>query len=221
MRELNDIIAQGDAFRNDGRLYCAEMEYDRALEIEAMNVRALFGLGLIYTARRELSKTRELLTELVNIKATFHGKNQYLFNEFGIALRKTGLFNEAILYYDKALKLTKKDEHLYYNLARAHYENGNWSFCLDNLIRSHTLNPKLKLTQHLFEVIVGLADDERLLRHYNKPPIPPEVAQTARRILAAEQGHVSLDEGPVLNHNRQENARSGDRIFSSDRQNDE
>jgi len=198
MEELEDKLNQGDDYREDGRLYSAEMEYENARGIEEKNVRALFGLGLIYLTRKELQRTRELLAELVNIKAVFEGKNQHLFNEFGIALRKTLMFSEAEVYYRRALDYVTDDENLYYNLARTCYEGGDWDGCLEGLILSHRLNPGLDVARDLFELIVGLAEDERLLKQYNKPPVPPKVLARARQIMAVESGKLPLDDGPVF-----------------------
>jgi len=215
MEELEEILEQGDEFREDGRLYSAEMEYGRALSVEERNVRALFGLGLIFSERKELQRTRELLVELVDVKAAFDGKNQHLFNEFGIALRKAELFTEAAVYYRRGLDFVTDDENLYYNLARAHYESGDWSGCLEALIMSHRLNPGMPLARNLFKLIVGLSEDERLLIQYDKPPVPPEVASRARQLLAVEKGRLPLDESPLgwkeISDTAQGRARSGGR----------
>ena len=209
MLELEDILDQGDEYREEGRLYSAEMEYGKALSIEERNVRALFGLGLIYLSREEIGRTRGLLNELVQVKAAFDGKNQHLFNEFGIALRKSKLFTEAVVYYGRGLDFVKDDENLYYNLARAYYENGDWAPCLDALILSHRLNPKLEQSRDLFQVIVGLSESEQRLRRYDKPPVPPAVAARARQILRAEQDVLPLDENPVVFGAPRGRARSG------------
>jgi tetratricopeptide (TPR) repeat protein len=206
---LADILDQGDEEREDGRLYSAEMEYERARGIEEKNVRALFGLGLIYLTRREVERTRELLAELVQIRAVFAGKNQHLFNEFGIALRKSTLFTEASVYYRRALDFVTDDENLYYNIARVHYEEGDWDGCLENLIMSHRLNPGLGIARDLFEVIVGLGEDENRLRRCGKPPVPQKVLVRARQILAVESGRLSLDDGPVIFGLERGRARTG------------
>jgi len=209
MEALEDVLNQGDDYREDGRLYSAEMEYENARGIEEKNVRALFGLGLIYMTRKELQRTRELLADLVQIKAVFSGKNQHLFNEFGIALRKTKMFPEAEVYYRRALDYVTDDENLYYNLARACYEDGDWNGCLEGLIMSHRLNPGLDVARDLFEVIVGLAEDERLLRQYGKPPVPPKVLARARQIIAVESGKLPLDDGPIVFGVERGRARTG------------
>lgn len=194
MTALEETLDQGDALRDEGRLYSAEMEYGSALEIDEENVRALFGLGLIFAGRKELDRTRELLSELIDMRSPFMGKNQHLFNEFGIALRKIGLFGEAVEYYSRALEFVHDDENLLYNLARSHYENGDWTQCMEALSRSQQLNSGLEVGRDLVQLIVGLAEKENLLSRYNKPPVPPEVAEQARRMLSSETHTVSLDE---------------------------
>ncbi|BDQ33756.1 tetratricopeptide repeat protein [Pseudodesulfovibrio portus] len=197
MLELEKTLDRGDEHRERGRLDRARAEYERARGIEENNVKALFGLGLIYLERGETDRARDLLAELVKIKATFDGKNQHLFNEFGIALRKNRMFAEAVEYFRRGLDFVKDDENLYYNLARAHYENGEWEASLDNLIQSHRLNPQLEVTRNLFEVMVGLENNEDLQLRYGKPAVPPHVASRARQILATGSGRLRLDEGPV------------------------
>ena len=197
MIELEKTLDRGDEHRERGRLDRAHAEYERARAIEENNVKALFGLGLIYLERGETDRARELLAELVKIKATFAGKNQHLFNEFGIALRKNCMFSEAVDYFRRGLDFVADDEHLYYNLARAHYENGEWDASLDNLVQSHRLNPQLEVVRNLFEVMVGLENNQDLQMRYNKPAVPPHVASRARQILATGSGRLRLDEGPV------------------------
>lgn len=197
MIELEKTLDRGDEHRGRGRLERARAEYEQARAIEENNVKALFGLGLIFLERGETDRARELLAELVKIKAAFAGKNQHLFNEFGIALRKNRMFSEAVDYFRRGLDFVKDDEHLYYNLARAHYENGEWEASLDNLVQSHRLNPQLEVVRDLFEVMVGLENNAGLQVRYDKPAVPPHVASRARQILATGSGRLRLDEGPV------------------------
>lgn len=198
MQELAETLDRGDALRDEGRLYSAEMEYGSALKLEARNIRALFGLGLIYSTRREVDRTRNIMKEVVQMRSAFDGKNQHLFNEFGIALRKIGMYAESVQYYSRAIEMVKNDENLYYNQARAFYENGDWEGCIDALLHSHQINPKLEVTIDLCQIIVALADDESLLLKYDKSPVPPEVAAAARRMIEQQEHKVPLDEKPVF-----------------------
>lgn len=192
---LQEYLDEGTEQRAKGKLYSAQDNFGRALGLDEGNVRALFNLGLIALALHDLDKARDIMGDLLKIRSTFTGKDQHLFNEFGIALRKGGLFDEASAYYAKALEFVEDDEHLYYNLARANYERGHWAECVHAIGRSRALNPHLTATRQLGELMVELANNDSLREQYNKPPIPDDLAvelaglmRTERLALAANQG---------------------------------
>lgn len=174
MRRLQDHLDAGETHREEGRIYSAENRFNSALEIDEQNVRALFNLGLIYLETKNVEKAKDMMRELVKINETFTGKNQHLFNEFGIALRKAGLLSEAVDYYTVAAEYAPEDENLHYNLSRAYYEQGDWDGCSDALVRSRTLNPKLSAARSLEKVVLKLHEDPDLCEKYGKPLVPPE-----------------------------------------------
>jgi tetratricopeptide (TPR) repeat protein len=169
----------------------------------------LFGLGLVYLERNKPRRAADLFTDLARIGADFEGRDQFLFNDLGITLRKCGLFDLAISFFLRALEYVQDDENLFYNLARAHYENNDWTRSLDYLIQSHKFAPTLAVTNNLLELMVGLEGDERLLARYDKPPVPPAVAARARQLLAAGSGRLKLDDTLVGRPVEPGRARSG------------
>lgn len=176
MELLQEYLEQGTEQREQGKLYSAQDSFCRALGIDEGNVRALFNLGLIALSLHELDKARDMMRELLKIRSAFSGKDQHLFNEFGIALRKAGLHDEAADYYAKALEFVEDDEHLFYNLARVNYERGRWAECVEALGKSCSLNPRLTAARQLGELLVELANNDTLREQHNKPPVPDDVA---------------------------------------------
>lgn len=187
-------------------------EFERECTVGIESVTSLFGLALVYHGRHEMDRAKALLDELVQVKTAFKGKDQHLFNEFGIVLRKCRMYPEAVEYFERALEYVADDDHLFYNLARSHYENDEWEACLDNLIHSHRLNPGLDVANDLLEVIDGLDRDDDLREQYGKTRIPPDVAVRARQLLAAETGKLTLDEEPVGLEIELGRARSGGQV---------
>lgn len=177
MELLEDYLDEGEAQREEGKLYSAEGQFDKALGLDEQNVRALFNLGLIYMELEDVGKTRDLLRSLLQIRSTFTGKDQHLFNEFGISLRKHGLCDEAVEYYSRALVFVADDDHLYYNLARANFERGNWEECVSALVRCREINPELEAARDLGELIVRLSGNPALCRKKGKPPVPDTLAE--------------------------------------------
>ncbi|MDR1685934.1 MAG: hypothetical protein LBR82_05785 [Desulfovibrio sp.] len=144
MRELNKTVARAERYRANNELYSAEMEYNNALKVDDENVRANFGLGITYLERGENDKAQNVFTRLVKLDAAFEEEHKHLFNEFGIKLRKNSMTDQAVTYYERALELAVQDENLLYNLARAWLEKKDTAKCLDFLLKSLALNPRLE-----------------------------------------------------------------------------
>jgi tetratricopeptide (TPR) repeat protein len=129
--------------------------------------------------RGETAKAENILERIVKLDAAFAPEHKHLFNEFGIKLRKNKMIKDALTYYTRALELSKQDENLYYNIARAHLENKDPALALDFLLKSLELNP-------------GFAEASQfLLWLYNKKLVPEakktEVATALKKIKEATQ----------------------------------
>ncbi|HAS90625.1 MAG TPA: hypothetical protein DCS48_15190 [Desulfovibrio sp.] len=140
MQELNITIERGEKARQAGATYSAEFEFQNALDVDEENVKANFGLGLTYMERGEGNKANDIFHRLVKLDAAFQPEHKHLFNEFGINLRKTGMQDQAIDYYDRALEMTNNDENLHYNIARAYFEKGVLDKCSSHLKKALDLN---------------------------------------------------------------------------------
>ncbi|WP_264983811.1 tetratricopeptide repeat protein [Pseudodesulfovibrio portus] len=178
--------------RHDYRLAgdgCGPESGRSVLCLDEVNVRGLFELGVEYILAGLSTRGRNLIRELIRVKAPFPGKDQFLFNEFGIRLRKIGFLDGAVICYRRALKYTEADDHLYYNLARAYYEQGQWWDCMRALSQCFALNPDLPQAGDLVMLTNALADDVGLRAKYNKPPVPDGVARRAGLLAEAVYAH--------------------------------
>ncbi len=141
MRELNKTVSRAERYRSNNETFSAEMEFNNALTLDEDNVRANFGLGITYLERGETERAANIIDRIVKLDAAFEEEHKHLFNEFGINLRKSRLFDQAISYYERALNLSGPEENLYYNLARAYLENKQPDKTVDSLIETMKLNP--------------------------------------------------------------------------------
>ncbi|QJB55467.1 tetratricopeptide repeat protein [Pseudodesulfovibrio sp. zrk46] len=197
MDELSTHLKEGETYQAEGKLYSAQDCFNRARAIDEQNVRALFNLGLIYMELHDLDKARDMVRELLNIKSAFDGKNQHLFNEFGIALRKCGLLDEAVSYYSQALEYTTEDENLFYNLARVHFERSDWHKCTDALDNVFRLNPDLKVARQMVQYIHALIDTPSMCERNSKQCVPPDVAHRIND-LYVEQTQPKQPATPIV-----------------------
>jgi len=156
MAEVEQAVAKGDQHRENGEHYSAEFAYKEALEIDEFHIRANFGLGLTYTSMGDREKARHTFRTIVNLEGSFHEKHKHLFNEFGIALRKNEMYKESLEYYLRALKLCENDEHLFFNLARACFDNEDHEHALEFLTQAQELKPDFKEAQKLINAIARI-----------------------------------------------------------------
>ncbi len=135
LRAVQKSLARGDKFRKRGETFTAEYEYSNALNLDEENVRANFGIGLCLLKRDEKEKAREVFDRIIRIESAFQDEHKHLFNEYGIALRKKALADQAVEYYKRGLELAGDDENLWYNLARVHFDQENWTECAEAVSR--------------------------------------------------------------------------------------
>ena len=141
MQSLQNTINNADNLRGKGETFAAEYEYQNALTVDEDNVRANFGIGLTYLQRGENSKAEDIFHRLVSLEAAFEPRHKHLFNDFGINLRKSKMFSQAVTYYQRALELSPHDDNLYVNLARAQLETKDIAACVDYLFKALDINP--------------------------------------------------------------------------------
>ena len=147
MRRLNQTIAKAERYRGNGDCYSAEYEFGNALRVDEENIRANFGLGLTYLDRGETDKADNIFQRLVRMEGTFEAEHKHLFNDFGISLRKNGMYDQALEYYAKALGLSPADENLHYNMARAWFAKANIEKAVEHLHNALKLNEDFEVAQ--------------------------------------------------------------------------
>ncbi len=141
LESLARKIKKGQEYFEKGDLDEAEQQFIKALMIDELNVEANMGLGKVYAEKKEFDKLKKVVDTLLSIDEVFVMEQRKRFNEFGISLRKNGMYDESLRYYNKALEFTTRDENLYFNLARVHYERGDQDGCIKSLKTALELNP--------------------------------------------------------------------------------
>lgn len=77
----------------------------------------------------------------------------HVFNRLGITLRKLKRFDDAKKAYLHALKISPKDEYLYFNLARVHFDEGDLKKAKEVVEKSLKLNPNFEAAQKMLNFI--------------------------------------------------------------------
>ncbi|MGE4298114.1 MAG: tetratricopeptide repeat protein [Desulfovibrionaceae bacterium] len=190
MNELNQTIERGDRHRKKGELFSAEMEYVAALKVDEENVKANFGLGLTYLERGEAHKAQNIFERVVGLDGAFEEEHKHLFNEFGIKLRKNRMFEQAVVYYERALELTAHDENLHYNMARAYFEKQELDKTRDHLLLALGKNPDLEAARQFLDWL----KEKGYVTGVEAPPRSGETALPEPDALLAEAEESLLDD---------------------------
>lgn len=183
MRRMNEAIERGDAFREQGNLFKAEAEYAQALDVDMGNVRALFGLGFVYLHRGDTSKARALFKSLVKMEAPFRKVHKHNFNDFGISLRKAEMYEEALEYYFRAVALANDDENLFFNIARAYFEKGEWKNCVKYLTTCLEMNRGVEEARRFCKHIIQMNENKQARMELGSPNMARAIAAEAETLL--------------------------------------
>jgi len=149
-QKADGFVRAGDRHLQKNEFFSAEFEYGKALALDQNHLRANLGSGKALFALGEKEEAKKIFSRLSKIDALYEKENKHIFNELGIELRKKGLFDEAILNYQKAITIDSADEILYYNLARAFFEKG------DHGKASELLQTALRIKSDFREAIMFL-----------------------------------------------------------------
>jgi tetratricopeptide (TPR) repeat protein len=152
-RLLSQPLLVGDHYRSTAKYANAEQEYQKIKRIDEDNIRANFGLGLVYLAMDKTEKATYIFDRLVRLEEAFEPRHKHLFNEFGINLRKKALFDEALKYYFRARELSSEDDHLLLNIARVYFEQNRLPEAEAMAKEALAINPDLIEAKRLLERI--------------------------------------------------------------------
>jgi len=144
LESLANRLEKGEEHFDFAELDAAEMEFYKALNIDESSPKAGAGQGDAVAEQSRYGKLNTALKRILNKDQVFKEEQRHLFNDFGINLRKSKMFEEAIVYYGKAIDLNPGDEHLHFNIARAYYERQNETECLEHLRKALKINPSFR-----------------------------------------------------------------------------
>ncbi|TIH19345.1 alcohol dehydrogenase [Marinifilum sp. JC120] len=165
MEQQDGRLSRGEAHREQGEFYSAEMEYADALAVDEENVRASFGLGLTYLEKGDTERAQEVFAKVLQLKSAFTTEHKHMFNDFGISMRKNGMYREALQYYNRGVDLDSTDENLFFNIARTYYESGDWENCFRYLTMCLEKNRGIQEAQKFCHYLIKKTEeDETMLR---------------------------------------------------------
>lgn len=146
-QEIVQKVEKDEEAAEAQRLEMVQAEEKKKEEIKSKIQQAI---ALIDEA--DMSQAQEIIQNDEEIK---NGIVHY-YNMLGIRNREAKNYEEAIKNYSKALLVSPEDENLYYNTARAYFEQGKLNKAEAFLENAMKLNSEFKEAQELFEYLQKL-----------------------------------------------------------------
>lgn len=157
-RKAEEKVKKANEHLDKKEYLSAEFEFGGAIKLDENNVKANYGLGKTYLEQGKVEEAKGVFEKLSQIEALFETENKHVFNEFGIDLRKNGLYDQAIHNYKKAIEIDSEDGALYYNLARVFKEMKDYGQAVDYLEKSVSVDPDFQEGAKYLNYIKRLRD---------------------------------------------------------------
>jgi len=113
--QIQQLIAQGLATHQQGKLSEAKVIYEQILKIQPNNFSALELMGAMYAQTKNHLQAIEFLSKAIKINPQFAP----CYNNRGIALKELKRLDEALASYDKAISIKPDYAEAYYNRGNA------------------------------------------------------------------------------------------------------
>ncbi len=151
--KVEEKVAMGKKHLEKEEFNAAKYEFGNALKTDEKHLKANLGKGKAHMALGETDQAKEHFKKMSENEELFDEEHMHTFNELGIELRRNGMYDEAIENYGKAVKISPKDEVLYYNMGRAYKEKGEKKSALQALRKALEIEPNFKEAADLMKTV--------------------------------------------------------------------
>jgi tetratricopeptide (TPR) repeat protein/DNA-binding winged helix-turn-helix (wHTH) protein len=161
-----DVVhtALGSLYWETGRDRDAERAYQRALDIDADNVRALRGLADVYYRDGRLEEAEAMHRRAIGLQPG----DWATYNTFGWFLYQNGRYAEAADQFRKVVAIDSNNMQGYSNLGAALMLSGNFAEAAPAFQRAIQIEPRRDIYTHLGLMYYYLGENEDAIAAYQK-----------------------------------------------------
>lgn len=183
-RQVEEALQRGVEHQRAGRAKEAESLYREALAVDPKNADACHLLGLILHRQGDSKGALPFLKTAV----TENSKVAHYYNSYGEALAEVDLLKDAVIAFERAVKLEPKFPLAFTNLANALHKTGRLNESVQAYRQALALKPDL-LTAHnnLGNVLNDLGrSDEAIEAYHNALKLKPDFESAAYNLGAVQ-----------------------------------
>lgn len=136
-----NYLSVGFVFYEHGYFKQAEQFYAQAVKDDPSSAEALYGLGSAYLQQQKTGEARDCFGRALKLQATYPGTIPNCWNNLGTLAAREGNYDQAIQYFQNALKIDPKHSIALQNLGSAYRQKRDWPDAREILERALALNP--------------------------------------------------------------------------------
>jgi len=174
-----NYLSYGSVFFQRGYYDQAGAAFERALHDNPESAEALYGLGSVYLNQQKTAKARESFERATKLHASYPDTLANSWNNLGLLSARDGRTEEAIGYFDQALRLSPDHVVALENLGSAYRQLKHWDDARKAYERALAVSPNDPEANYGLGMVFAQTDDtaralEHLQRAWQSRPAYPE-----------------------------------------------
>jgi tetratricopeptide (TPR) repeat protein len=174
-----NYLSYGSVFFQRGYYEQAGAAFDRVLHDNPDSAEALYGLGSVYLNQQKTAEARESFERATKLHASYPDTLANAWNNLGLLSAREGRTEEAIGYFDQALRLSPDHVVALENLGSAYRQLKHWDDARKAFERALAVSPNDPEANYGLGMVFAQTDDtaralEHLQRALQSRPSYPE-----------------------------------------------
>jgi tetratricopeptide (TPR) repeat protein/peroxiredoxin len=174
-----NCLTFGSVFFQRGYMEQAAAAFQIALRDDPSSAEALYGIGSVYLDQQKTAEARESFEHALKLRASYPDTLANSWNNLGLLAAREGRTDEAIGYFQEALKLSPDHMIALDNLGSAYRQQKHWDDARKTYERALEINPDDAEANYGLGMVFAQNDDtarasDSLQRALKLRPIYPE-----------------------------------------------
>jgi tetratricopeptide (TPR) repeat protein len=154
-----NYLSLGSVYFQRGYFEQAEASFSRALRDDPQSAEALYGLGSVYLNQQKTAQAQENFERAVKLRASYPDTLPNAWNNLGLIAAREKRTDEAIGYFQEALKLSPDHMVALVNLGSAYRQQRRWDDARKTLERALEVNPQDSDANYSLAMVFAQTDD--------------------------------------------------------------
>jgi tetratricopeptide (TPR) repeat protein len=154
-----NYLSLGFVYYERGYYPQSEQFFNQALHDDPGSAEALYGLGSAYLQQQKTNEARDCFQKVVKLHAAYPGTLPNAWNNLGILSAREGNYDQAIDYFQAALKIDPQHSIALQNLGSAYRQKKDWPQAKAALDRALALNPDDPEANYILGMVYAQQND--------------------------------------------------------------